>query len=48
MRYLYGIGALILWTLLIGYCLTNGIEISNDIQWLSMSIIVAGAMAGGN
>lgn len=48
MRYLHGIGALILWTLFVGYCMTQGAEISNDMQWLSMSIIVAGAMAGGD
>ncbi len=47
-RYLYGIGALILWTLFISYCMSKGIKINSDMQLLSMSIVVAGAMAGGD
>ena len=48
MRYLYGIGALIIWTLFIGYCVTQGVQINGDMQLLSISIVVAGAMAGGD
>lgn len=48
MRYLYGIGALIIWTLFIGYCVTKGVKINSNMQLLSISIVVAGAMAGGD
>ena len=48
MRYLYGFGALIIWTLFIGYCMTKGVKINSDIQLLSLSIVIAGAMAGGD
>lgn len=48
MRYLYGIFALIIWCVFIGYVTINGIEISNDVQFITTAIVVAGAMAGGD
>ena len=48
MRYLYGIFALIIWCVFIGYVMTKGIEISNDVQIITSAIVVAGAMAGGD
>lgn len=48
MRILYGFWAGCLW---LAFCLiamvSLNVEISNDIQWLTLSIVVAGTMAGG-
>ena len=48
MRYLYGIFALFIWCIFLGYSITNGVEISNDVQIITTAIGVAGAMAGGD
>ena len=48
MRYLYGFFALIIWCIFLGYLLTNGVELSNDVQFITTAIVVAGAMAGGD
>lgn len=48
MRYLYGIFALIIWCIFLGYLMTNGVELSEDTQFITIAIVVAGAMAGGD
>lgn len=48
MRFIYGIIALFLWSLLIGIALSEGFKISNSMQWLTCAIVAAGAMAGGD
>jgi hypothetical protein len=47
MRFLYGIIALFLWTLFLQYLHSMGLKISDDVILISLSIITAGAMAGG-
>ena len=48
MRFMYGALAFILWSILGLYMLSQGVPISNDMQILSTTIVVAGAMAGGD
>lgn len=49
MRILYGIAAGIIWTSLFAVVMeTYNLEISGDMQWLSIAIVIAGAMAGGD
>ena len=49
MRFGYAVVALILWVLLTSWIMAEGgIELSNDTQILSLAIIMAGAMAGGD
>ena len=49
MRLKYGVVALILWVLFMAWIMTNSsLELSDDIRVLSLAIIVAGAMAGGD
>lgn len=49
MRFGYAVVALILWVSLMAWIMTEGnIELSNDTQVLSLAIIMAGAMAGGD
>lgn len=49
MRFGYAVVALILWVLFMAWIMTEGgIELSNDTQILSLAIIMAGAMAGGD
>ena len=49
MRLKYGVVALILWVLFIVWIITNGnLELSDDTRVLSLAIVVAGAMAGGD
>lgn len=48
MRFVYGIIALFLWSLLIGMALSEGFKISNSMQWLTCALVTAGAMAGGD
>lgn len=49
MRFLYGAIAVYLWMLVVSFAATKGMEMpSNDAQFLSVAIIAAGAMAGGN
>ena len=48
MRFMYGALALILWSVLGVYVISQGVAVSNDMQILSTAIIVAGAMAGGD
>lgn len=48
MRVLYGSMAGMLWVFLLAIATAKyGAEISNDIQWLTTAIVVAGALAGG-
>ena len=47
MRFLYGLIAYLIWGTLYRY--SKGVaEIPEWVQWLSLAIIVAGAMAGGD
>ena len=49
MRILEGIIAGTLWVMLMTYATARfGVEIPENVQWLSTAIIVAGAMAGGD
>jgi hypothetical protein len=49
MRLLHGIIAGTLWVMLMAYATVRvGVEIPANVQWLSIAIIVAGAMAGGD
>jgi hypothetical protein len=49
MRLLYGFIAGALWVMLMIYAIARvGVEIPENVQWLSTAIIVAGAMAGGD
>lgn len=49
MRFGYAVVALILWVFFMAWIMTKGgIELSNDTQILSLAIIMAGAMAGGD
>lgn len=48
MRFLYGALALIIWSILGLYMISQGVAVSNDMQILSTAIVVAGAMAGGD
>lgn len=49
MRLLHGIIAGTLWMMLMAYAIERGgIEIPENVQWLSTAIVVAGAMAGGD
>ena len=49
MRILIGFLAMILWSLFMGAVMAKtGIELSKETQWLTMAIIAAGAMAGGD
>lgn len=48
MRFLYGALALIIWSILGLYILSQGVAVSSDMQVLTTAIVVAGAMAGGD
>lgn len=49
MRFGYAVVALILWVSFTSWIMTEGgIELSNDTQILSLAIIMAGAMTGGD
>lgn len=49
MRILYGIASGIIWLFIFALVMaTFDINVSGDIQWLSLAIVIAGAMAGGD
>ena len=49
MRILYGITASILWIFIMAIVIAEyNIKVSSDTQFLSIAIIAAGAMAGGD
>lgn len=48
MRILYGIFAAFAWMYLLAYAISTGTPISNEFQFLTLSIVIAGAMAGGD
>lgn len=49
MRFLYGFFGLFLWIVLCTYALKENISaISAEMQLLTLAIVVAGAMAGGD
>ena len=48
MRFVYGAIALILWCIFGVWIISQGVTVSNDMQILSIAIVVAGAMAGGD
>lgn len=49
MRFGYAIIAMILWLIFMSWIMTEGgIEISDDTRVLSLAIVAAGAMAGGD
>ena len=37
-----------IWIVICAYMMTKGAEISNDMQVLTIAIIIAGALAGGD
>ena len=49
MRILYGIASGIIWAFIFASVMvTLNLKVSADIQWLSLAIVIAGAMAGGD
>lgn len=48
MRFIYGLIAFVAWTILIGYVVSSGMDMANEAQILSLAIVVAGTMAGGD
>jgi len=49
MRILYGIISGIIWTFISALVMAEyGFKVSVDIQWLSLAVVIAGAMAGGD
>lgn len=48
MRFLYGFVSFNIWMLLIVFLKSKGLNISEDVVWLSTSIVVAGTLAGGD
>lgn len=49
MRILYGITSGIIWAFIFMLVIaTCGLKVSADIQWLSLAIVIAGTMAGGD
>lgn len=48
MRFLYGFIAFWVWGLLEGYMVAKGCSLSDDVVIISMAIVIAGAMAGGD
>ena len=47
-RLIYGAYALIIWGIFEMFLINRGISISDDMQILTLTIITAGAMAGGD
>ena len=48
MRILYAILLGVLWFMFLAYAIGLGIDISNETFFLTTSIVVAGALAGGD
>lgn len=48
MSFLKAVIAAWIWVVFNAYLMTKGAEISNDMQVLTMAIVVAGALAGGD
>ena len=49
MRILYGMASGIIWAFIFASVMaTFDLKVSADIQWLSLAIVIAGAMAGGD
>lgn len=51
MKFLYGLAGMIVFVLILSFVLggkQNPPDISNDAMWLSLAIVFAGGMAGGN
>lgn len=48
MRFVYGLFALIIWSTGLGYVLAKGASVPIEAQVLSLAIVAAGAMAGGD
>ncbi len=48
MRFLYGILAYIIWSIFLCALGSYGCDISTDTQVLTLAIVVAGALAGGD
>ena len=48
MRFLYGFIAFWVWSLFEGYMVTKGCSLPDEVAIISMAIVVAGAMAGGD
>lgn len=48
MRFLYSIIAFWLWGVIMAFCISKGMKISDDMQLLTIAIVVAGALAGGD
>lgn len=48
MRFVYGLFALIIWSIILGYVLAKGVSVPTEVLVLSFAIVMAGAMAGGD
>ena len=47
MRFVYGFIAFVVWLVFVVKMVESGIEISKDTVYLTLAIVTAGAMAGG-
>lgn len=48
MRFVYGVIVGFAWCVLVSWAKANGVKISNNTEWVTLAIIVAGAMARGD
>lgn len=48
MSFLKAIMAAIVWSLACAYFMSKGVAMSPDAQWISLAIVIAGALAGGD
>ena len=48
MRILLGFIAFMIWAALLAFMLESGVEISDEVQLISLAVVAAGAMAGGD
>ena len=48
MRILYAIGCFWLWIIFMSVAIESGVTVSNETFFLTTSIIIAGALAGGD
>ncbi len=48
MRFLNGFWAVVIWSLVVAWMKAKGVEVSNDASLISLAVVAAGAMAGGD
>ena len=47
MRFVYALIAIAAWLVFLDYCFTNGAHMSDEVTMLTISIVAAGALSGG-